>query len=199
MSSGHLVAELQSLRHELSLLASRVLALEEQIAELRGGTSTPLLASPVTVNYVGSGSLPELPPFPVSSNLGYSSPAGESAGSIPRGGSDGGVLRYTEAERLRVATGVGEFLRRSLQGVHRGESGRSKIRLPSTHYILVRDLSGRLYDPVRIFTNFSLLRPLVKEGNSCGDSIFIGLASELEAREAVRAAGLNWPAADGRN
>ena len=198
MSSGHLVAELQALRQELSALSSRVLVLEEQSADLRGSSSTPILASPpVTVNYLGGGGLPELPPFPFSGDRGYSSPAGETVGSVVR--SEGGGVRYTEAERLRVAQSIGAFLQRSLSGQSRGESGRSRIRLPSTHYILCRDLAGRLYDPVRIFTNFSILRPLVKEGNCCGDSVFIGVPSEWEARAAVRAANLSWPPADGRN
>lgn len=60
--------------------------------------------------------------------------------------------------------------------------------------MLVRDLEGRFYDPVGIYDSFAALKPLVRDGDFLGESIFIGLPTQWEARVAVEQAGLNWPA-----
>lgn len=188
--SNPILAELQSLRQDLAALSVRVLALEERLSEESGARS--LFSSPVTVNYVGGGSTPgpEIPPFPFAEQS-VVTPGSDLASTPLRRSSPG--AEPTEAERRAAAIAAGEFLRRSLAGDHRGESGRSRIRLPSTIYILCRDIRGRTYDPVRTYFSFASLRPFVKEGNSCGDSIFIGFPSTWEAQLAVRTAGLLWP------
>lgn len=188
--SNPILAELQSVRRDLAALSVRVLALEEGLAE--GSLASNPFSSPVTVNYVsGTGSpYPEVPPFPnLDRNL--QTPETESASTPLRRSSPG--AEPTEAERRAAAISIGGFLRRSIAGDHRGESGRSRIALPSTIYVLIRDLQGRHHDPVRIFYSFSAIRPFVKEGSSCGNSIFCGFPSTWEAQLGVRTAGLLWP------
>ena len=90
------------------------------------------------------------------------------------------------------------FFQRALRGDHRGESGRQRLRLASRFFILVRDLRGQVYNPVRIFRAFSEIQPFVKENGRCGDSIFVGLPSLWEVRICVASTGLEWPA-DARN
>lgn len=153
------LAELQSLRQDLAALSVRVLALEERLVD-RSATPGPF-SSPVTVNYVSTGGSPavEIPPFP-DLGQGVLSPLVEPASTSSRRSSPGAAP--TEAERRSAAIAIGQFLRRSLAGDHRGESGRSRISLPSTIYILVRDIRGRQYNPVRIYYSFSAIRPFVK-------------------------------------
>ena len=194
--SSALLSEIRCLRWDLADLASRVLALEEKLSG-----SERVVSSPVTVNYsVAPGSYPPVAPLP---NLHQESPAVTAASGTSAAASNcttpvrGGLASdYTEAERRRVAEETGAFLRRSLAGVHRGESGRDQIKLQSRVYILCRDLHGRVYNPVQVHRSFSTLRPLVKEGGQCGDSIFIGVPTIWEAKVSVAAAGLSWPADD---
>lgn len=188
--SSPVLAELQSLRQELASLSVRVLALEERLADT--GSTPGTFSSPVTVNYLtGSGTgYPEVPPFPTFERTFPSPGSGQS--SPPTRRSPGGV-DISEAERRAAAVAAGEFLRRALSGDHRGSSGRSRIPLPSTVYVLCKDLHNRTYNPVKVFYSFSALKPLVKEGNLCKDSIFIGFPSTWEAQLAVSSAGLLWP------
>lgn len=75
-----------------------------------------------------------------------------------------------------------------------GASGRQEVNLPSKVYVLVRDLQGRLYDPVEVFTTFGAIRPHVRDGDFLGESIFVGFPTQWEAKLAVQQAGLRWPA-----
>eukprot|EP00438_Fugacium_kawagutii_P029903 Skav200720 [mRNA] locus=scaffold2650:194332:201147:- [translate_table: standard] len=158
MSYQALLSEIQSLRRDLAELSARVLVLETS-----GQTASPR----VTVNYLGS---------PLNSPGHPSSAPSSAAAGEP----------VPDQERAEAARSIGAFLRRSLAGEHRGESGRDRIKLQSRVYILCKDLAGNVYNPVRIYRTFSAIKPLVKEANNtCGDSIFIGLPSLWEARIAV--------------
>eukprot|EP00434_Breviolum_minutum_P008447 symbB.v1.2.007452.t1/scaffold445.1/size204899/15 len=139
MSQSPLAAELHQLRVELAHLSSRVLALEE--AALRERVGPTPYGSPVTVNYLGTNQLPEIPPFPLASpsTLPPSRTSSQQLADSP-GASSAPVV--TEADRRRIAEEAGAFLRRSLDGDHRGGSGRSRVPLPSTVYILARDING---------------------------------------------------------
>ena len=153
--SNPVLAELQSLRQELASLSVRVLALEERLADT--GSTAGAFSSPVTVNYVTSGGTgyPEVPPFPTFERS-FSSP-GSGQSSPPVRGSPGG-LDISEAERRAAAVAAGEFLRRALSGEHRGTSGRSRIPLPSTVYVLCKDRHNRTYNPVRIVQRLDFYR-----------------------------------------
>lgn len=192
MSQSPLAPELHQLRVELANLSARVLALEEAALRSRA-TESPLQGSPLTVNYLGAGILPEVPQFlelrqPVSVTSSF-----ESQQSVLGPAAIAAAPTLTEAERRRIAEEAGAFIRRSLEGNHRGSSGRSRLPPPSTVYILARDYAGVTYNPVRVFRDFGAIRPLVKRQGSCGNSVFIGFPTIWEARACVEAAQLSWP------
>ena len=102
----------------------------------------------------------------------------------------------TWKQREEVADEVGLFLARAISGKHRGTSGRSKVPIASTPWIIVRDYQGLIYDPVKVVRSWASCRALCKPDNrSCGDSVFVGLPTEAECRRAVAIAGLSWPQA----
>ena len=49
---------------------------------------------------------------------------------------------------------------------------------------------------MQIYRSFGSIKPLVKDGGACGNSIFVGLPTLWECRACVRAAGLQWPPTD---
>lgn len=170
--------ELGSLRHQVAVLSDRLLALTERVAFLEENTPVTV-HSPVTFNYSVASDLPPTNSAPAASTQAPVAPTLAPAGADP--------------ERLAVAREVGSFLKRALAGLHRGTSGRDRIKLASRVYVLVRDIHGEVYNPPRLYRTFAHLKPLVKEGNNTiGDSIFIGLPSIWEARIAVEEAGLSW-------
>ena len=65
--------------------------------------------------------------------------------------------------------------------------------LPSRIYICVRDISGRVHDPVGVYSSFAAIKPLVRDGDYLGESIFAGFPTRWEAQAAVQRAGLTWP------
>lgn len=98
-------------------------------------------------------------------------------------------------DRDRIADGIGKFLARAVAGENRGSSGRDLVPLGSKIWIVVRDYAGQIYTPVRVSRSWGAVKPLVKpSGADPGDSIFVGVPSEREARRAVSAAGLVFPA-----
>lgn len=103
-----------------------------------------------------------------------------------------------EGERVAAAIQTGQFFKRCLAGLPRGESGRNRIRLQSRIYVVIRTYDGTLHtDPVLVFTQFSRVKALVAEGgqgNQFGDSVFAGFASQWEAKRSVEEAGFTWPA-----
>ena len=96
--------------------------------------------------------------------------------------------------REAVARDIGAFLKRCLDGEHRGESGRDRIKgLQSRVYIVVRDFDREVYNPPLLLKTFGEVKGYCKRDGSCGDSIFIGVPSYHEASIAVSGAGLFWP------
>ena len=192
MSSGAQLAELQALRRDLAELSARVLALEE--ARVQQGESGP---PQVTYSYTVTGSAPpanfvsvvEPEVAPTSSERAPEAPSGSQRPSQPRGGS----VYYSAAERREVAENAGRFILRSLNGDHRGTSGREQLRLQSRVYLLFRDHAGHIYNPVKVVETLSQLTPLVKPHGDLGDSVFIGLPSKWEAKICAEVAGVAWP------
>ena len=188
MSNQALLSEIQLLRRDLADLSVRVLALEEQAASRVVDRTAP--SSPLVVNYTGGlGASSPVPYLPEGASSAAETQLWQSVVSTSEQ-----PIPVTEADRLQLAREAGAFLRRCLEGDHRGTSGRSRLRLSSRVYILCRDREGRLYNPVSIHRSFSSICPLVKSGSCCGDSIFVGLPSVWEAKVAREAAGLLWPA-----
>ena len=96
-------------------------------------------------------------------------------------------------EREAICDEIGEWFLRCLRGLHRGSSGRDRIPLSSRVWIVARDFDGFVYKPCQIYHSFSECKHLVKRGSECGESVFIGVPSEREARRIVAVAQLGWP------
>ena len=68
---------------------------------------------------------------------------------------------YSQEYRDAVAREIGRFLRKSLNGENRGESGRDKLRgLQSRYHIVVRDAQGNVHDPVIVCDAYHKVRTL---------------------------------------
>ena len=107
-------------------------------------------------------------------------------------GTSGRVVDHSWDRREQVARGIGAFLRRSLEAKHRGTSGRDQINLPNRLWVVVRDVEGNVYNPVRVFNQFSHTAALVKRGSETGDSVFVGLPSRKEVEWALQAGRFAW-------
>ena len=97
--------------------------------------------------------------------------------------------------RVEASEEIGRWIRRGLRGEYRGLSGREKIPQANQYYLVVKDFSGRVHDPPLFFRAWSSAKPYCQQSGQFGDSIFVGLPSQAEVRIAVRAAGLDLPAA----
>ena len=101
---------------------------------------------------------------------------------------------YSWSLREAGARDIGAYLKRCLEGQHRGESGRDQInRLQSRVYIVVRDFDRKVCNPPLLLKAFTEVRSLCNRDGNCGESIFIGVPSFHEASFAVLGAGLQWP------
>lgn len=176
-NSTALLLELQQLRADLTVLSGRVLALESRLEGLDTSSSPP---TGLTVNYVGTG---------------YTVPAVAASSTS----AEPVVDSLLSAERREVAEDIGRWLRRRLDGYRTGESGRSRIKLQSRVYVVVRGHSGQLFDPGKVFSTVSAFQHLVKaeDQTTSDESVFVGLPSIREAKIAVETAGLRYPADGG--
>ena len=158
--------DLGLLRSEIAELWAEVLRLKARVAELEGGRPAPSESYPSSSAAVGQPSSPTRPA------------AGVGAVS-----------------REEVCTRVGLFLRRSLEGGHRGTSSRDLLQLPSRYWIVVRSIEGQVFDPPRVFSRSGACKALVKRGTEAGDSIFVGLPAYKDVVLCLRAGGFREPAA----
>ena len=182
--------EVRELREDLRRLTLRVDRQADELSSI--SSSVQEQSSLFERSHRGSGTSG----FDVVSSIGVS---GQSEASSAAAGSEArparGAAAYTADFRSEVAREIGAFLRRSLNGEHRGESGRDKVKgLQNRCYLICKDYSGRTYNPVLVVEKFARVRELCKRGDDLGDSIFIGLPSYGEASIAAAAAGLQWPA-----
>ena len=104
-----------------------------------------------------------------------------------------GAPALTWADRERICRGIAEFLNRALQGVHRGNSGREQLPYGSRVWLVARSYTGDDFRPLRVYTRFADCKALVKRGQDCGASVFVGLPSQREARFVAIQSGLGWP------
>ena len=100
----------------------------------------------------------------------------------------------TAAERAAACREIGLFLRRCLEGEHRGASGRDRLRgLQSRYWLVVRDFAGFTHRPVTVCSSFADCARLCKQGGDCGESIFIGLPARQDIIAVCSAASFNLP------
>ncbi|CAE7242910.1 DEGP9 [Symbiodinium sp. CCMP2592] len=94
------------------------------------------------------------------------------------------------AEREDIAEGIGQFIKRALQGDYRGSSGRDRLKLASKYYLIFRDRDGLHTLKVRIETSFKAVKGCCfAEGKVADHTVFVGVPSLREARIVVREAG----------
>ena len=167
--SATLVEEVRALTRAVENLAVRIGALEDRSEVQSSGYSVVTPAASQAAS--GTGHLVAQPKA--------------AAGSTTAG--------QTWEQRELIAAGVGRWLRASLEGQHRGNSGRDRILLSSRLYVVIRDFSGLVTtDPVRIFSRFSEVREICFRGH-WGDSVFVGLPSQREVGVCLRAGGFTGP------
>ena len=123
------------------------------------------------------------------SRSGNVSPA-VSVGSI---GSSASRCTLSWEEREAICDEIGAFVLRGLRGEYRGSSGRDQISLPSGLWLVFRDHFGEVLNSVVVCRTFGECRRLTKVGDQLGDSLFVGLPSEREARLVCSRAGVPWP------
>lgn len=195
--------EIQELREALGLLRVQVDKHEEQISdhssqleELSQVEIAPSVSEAGTIDQIASvldspprvGLSEAAPRVVASSSASYSVVTSQPETSAVGGGPS---WEFREA----VARDIGQFLRRGLDNRHRGPSGRQRLsQLPSSHYLICRDFSGRLYQhPVKVTTSFAEVKALCSQQGSFGNSVFVGVPSLREGKIAVLSAGLDWP------
>ena len=184
-SAGSLELENQRLREEVRELREEVRRLTLKV-DRQGDQLQDLSA--VVGSLEGS-----VEPSQISTANASSVPSATSAaGSASLAPEEGPPYSWTYREA--VAKQIGQFLRRSLAGEHRGESGRQKLKgLQNRLYVVVRDFDGHVCDPVVVTAKYSRVKELCESRGSFGDSIFVGFASQREAALAVQEGGFSWP------
>ena len=177
--------EIQALRLELQVLKLRVERQEAEIAELKAVQGFEFVQAPLEEG-TSSERVPSEPSF---SSQARSEPASSSQ-ACP-GDSASSDWSY----RLEVARGIGQFLKAGFERRKwSGSSGRDKITLRSTIYVLVRDKGGLTYtNPVRVFKSWRGIKEHVESKGNLFDSLFVGFPSQREATVAVSEAGFQWP------
>lgn len=178
--------DISELREELRALASAVNSLAARVELLEGDREvgeaqslTYSVVSPVASQAAGLSHS--------SGSVGYTQSV-----ILPKAKAAPPIVQ-SWAVREEIAAEVGRWLRLSLEGGHRGNSGRDRILLSSRLYIVVRDHSGLVRtDPVRIFSRFADVRAICFRGH-WGDSIFVGLPSQREISVCLRAGRFSGP------
>lgn len=94
------------------------------------------------------------------------------------------------SSRVLVLEQIGGWIKTCLEGRRRGLSGREKLSEGNSVYLVFRGFSGQTFNPVRVFTRYAEVLPVVKPSGDIGDSIFIGLPSFEDARIVAAAAGV---------
>lgn len=99
------------------------------------------------------------------------------------------------AFRVEAAESIGQWLRRSLDGLARGLSGRERIPQANKYYLIARDFENQVYNPPLVLDSWAATKELCQRRGQLGDSIFVGLPTRSEVRIVAQSAGLEIPAA----
>ena len=102
-------------------------------------------------------------------------------------------VAISASERAAACRERGLFLRRALDGQHRGASGRDRLPLQSRFWIVARDFGGNPLVPVRVCRSFADCARLCKQGSDLGDSVCVGLPARQDIIAVCSAAGLALP------
>lgn len=118
------------------------------------------------------------------------------SGSSERAGIGSSALSIAAEDsegRADLAREIGAFLKRAAGGDFRGSSGRSRLNLPNQLYVIIKDFFGHRLPRVRVVRDFATCSSICKRGPSAGSSVFVGFASEWEAKIALEEFGEEWP------
>ena len=217
MSGGPLAAEVFSLRQELAAVKRLVSGIESRLAALEaeaefetvsesevfgsGSGGARLSRTPHPSPPLGSGGV-VLSPARQPSRAGR--PSSASSSLQGSGGVNQGRSEYSDGTsaanpgppssefRAAIAAEVGSFLARALSGASRGTSGRDRLSLQSKYYIILADYQGRRPTEPLICNTFARVREHCCRGPDRGQSVFVGLPSQVEASVALRTAGFEW-------
>ena len=186
-----LKAEVSDLRDEVETLRGELVKVRRAVSDIRLGAVDPIRES-AEESEDSYSVVSEYPPSSAAAGGAYST-AGSVVNRPSTSASPSPPCVLSWREREEIADQIGHFIARSVSGQHRGLSGREKVPLASRLWVVVRDYAGQIYSPVKVVRSWSSAKLLVKRGQDCGDSIFVGFASEREGRRAIAVAGLNWP------
>ena len=123
----------------------------------------------------------------------------EAASSVTARSSDGWsritdpISSTDHAARVQLARQIGQFLVRALRGDFRGSSGRDRLKLGNRYYIILKTFEGEQLPEPAVVSSFAEVRRLCKRGSDCGAALFVGLATQWEARIALEEAQLPLP------
>ena len=178
--------------NRLAVLEDLVESLQNEVEQLRADVNRlqRRAAREETASQTSAGSVLDSPAASVRSS-GYSFVSSAPLARVSEAAIAPPVLSWEDRET--ICDQIGAWVRRSLQGHHRGASGRDQIPLSSRIWIVAQDFHGNQFPVVQVFRTFASCRDLVKVGSSCGSSVFVGLPSEREARRVCQVAGLQWP------
>ena len=185
-------------------LGSRVAALEREVAELR--TLVARLSAQLeesegsSFDLVPASSPAAARPRPLNPSPSAASSRSQAAFSpqtrtlASASSSAAGAGAVTPGSRGAACREIGLFLRRCLNGEHRGASGRDRLPGGSRFWVVAKDYHGCEVSPVQVFTRFGDCKPVVKVGSDLGLSVCIGLPSRGDVIAVCSAAGLELPA-----
>eukprot|EP00435_Cladocopium_sp_Y103_P015082 s84_g3.t1 len=157
-----------SLEARVAELEARVVELTDQLVNVRGVLRTQRLAF---LQLFGRGrgfsssdsgsedrgvrrrptSLPPVPSTLQASILSWARPSSSPQPAAEEPADD----QLTWAEREELAVEIGEWLSLSLEGAAPILSGRERLQLGSSIWVVVRDFAGQIYTPVRVFRTWS--------------------------------------------
>ena len=170
MSHNPLSEEVVDLRREVRQLRGLLADLQDRVTQLESERSEFELVSAPSPRPLRAGEAPS-----------------SAASSRPSTAASG----LSELRR-EAAEDVGRFIRRCLDGGHRGLSGRERVKLASRVYIVARTFEGRDLCPPVVANTFAQVTHLCKREGQLGESVCVGLPSLAEAQIAVETAGLVW-------
>lgn len=174
---------LARLEDQVEALQAEVGALRRELARVTdSNVSGPNISAVTSVSvggYNSTGSVVSALDYPVG---GSAAPNAATAGT------------QSWSVREAICDEIALWLTRSLNGDHRGSSGRDRLNLPSRVWVVARDFEGNDFNAPRVYRQFGSCKSSVKRGTDCGQSIFVGLPSQREAFRVISAAGLSRPA-----
>lgn len=164
---------LASLTAQLRSLTLRVASLEERAAQ----TENRVTAVEEAVQEEGNGGFDLITEASSSDRTSPSARVQSAAGAE--------VLGSDSRGRRILAEEIGRFLRRAVEGEHRGSSGRDRLKLQNRVYVVLAGFDGSLLTEPRVESSFAVVKAICKRGADCGSSIFVGFATKWEAKVAL--------------